>query len=192
MRQIESFFWGIVTALGALVIEIIFFITLSFYTDKASALSFSEIFLLPQFIIIATLIEEIFKYIILSKRTDAFSLEKTYLVNSFFVGLGFSSVEIIFIALSGTLPAWQFLAEITILHIGTSGLIGYFIAIRSRKKITVAIFAILIAVFFHAVYNLLTLNRDVFQNYAILILLGTLILINLSNFLRISHKFAQE
>jgi hypothetical protein len=192
MRQIESFFWGIVAALGALVLEFICFSGISaFFNSSSSTLSYSQVFLVPWFIVFAAFIEESFKYLIIFKRVTTFSLEKTFLINSFLVGLGFFSTELVVISLSGPLPALHFLIEIAILHIGTAGLIGYFIFTKNSKKISTFFFAIMVAVFFHSTYNLLTLERNYFQNYAIFALLGLLILINATNFLRIRSKLAQ-
>jgi hypothetical protein len=192
MKQIESFFWGIIAALGALVLEFIFFFGYSIYANPSGTFSFSQFFLIPSFIIAAAFIEETFKYIVISKRIEMLSLEKSYLVNSFLVGLGFFGVELGAIFLSGPLPATQFLVEIAIIHMGTAGLMGYFVAIGNPKKISTFIFATIVAVFFHAGYNLLTLRRDFIQNYAIFALLGLLFFINFVNFLRISRKLAQQ
>lgn len=192
MAQIESIFWGIIAALGALVIELVFFIGSSIYLNPSVEISFSQFFILPQFIIVAAFIEEIFKYIVISKRIDMFSLEKSYIINSFFVGLGFFGVEMGLILISGELPAIQFLIEIAIVHLGTAGLIGYFVAARNPKKVTTFLLAITFAIAFHASYNLLLLKREYVQNYFIFAILGLLILLNIANFFRISQKLAQE
>ena len=52
MQRIESLFWGIIAALGALTIELVFFTAIS----GSSALSFSQFFIIPQFIVVAALI----------------------------------------------------------------------------------------------------------------------------------------
>ena len=167
MAQIESIFWGIIAALGALVIELVFFIGSSIYINPTMEISFSQFFIIPQFIIVAACIEEIFKYIVISKRIERLSFEKSYIINSLLVGLGFFGVEIMLILTSKNLPAVQFLIEIAILHMGTSGLIGYFVAIKNPKKITTFLLAIIFAVAFHASYNLLILKREYVQNYLI-------------------------
>lgn len=193
MRQLESIFWGIIAALGALVIELIAFIGISAYINPDFTLSFSQFFIVPQFIIFFACIEELFKYIIISKRIEMLSLEKTYVINSLLVGLGFFGVELILISMSTkVLPTWTILAEIAILHMGTSGLIGYVVAIKNPKKFSTLLYVLPVAVFFHASYNLLTIKREYWQNYAIFALLGLLILINISNLLRISRKLAQQ
>ena len=72
MRQIESFFWGIIAALGALFIELLVFIGFSAIQNSGIRLSFSQLFLLPGFVIAAAFIEESFKYLIIAKRIDLY------------------------------------------------------------------------------------------------------------------------
>ena len=192
MAQIESIFWGIIAALGALVVELVFFIGSSIYFSPSAEISFSQFFIIPQFIIVAACIEEIFKYIVISKGIERLSFEKSYITNSLFAGLGFFGVEMALILMSKGLPGFRALIEIAIVHVGTSGLIGYFVAIKNPKKIATFLLAIVFAVAFHASYNLLLLKREYVQNYSIFAILGVLILINVVNFFRISNKLAQE
>jgi len=192
MTQIESIFWGIIAALGALVIELVFFIGSSIYINPTMEISFSQFFIIPQFLVVAVCIEEIFKYIVISKRIERLSLEKSCIINSLFVGLGFFGVEMALILMSKNLPGIQSLIEIAIVHIGTSGLIGYFVATKNPKKITTFLLAIVFAIVFHASYNLMVLKREFIQNYFIFTILGLLILFNIANFFSISRKLAQE
>ena len=67
MKLFESFLWGIIAALGALIVEIVFYIIASFFIDPTSSLPFSQFFIVPQFIIAAACIEEVLKYIIIFK-----------------------------------------------------------------------------------------------------------------------------
>lgn len=191
-NALESIFWGIIAALGALVVELIFFIGFSIYVNPIAEISLSQFFVIPQYILIAVCIEEIFKYIIIAKQIDQFSLEKSYIINSFFVGLGFLGVELALIFISNGFPPIQSLLEIAIIHIGTTGLIGYFVATGNPKKITTFLLAMFFAIAFHASYNLLLLKREPLQNYIVFVILGLLILLNIWNFFRISRKLAQE
>ncbi|KKQ53189.1 MAG: hypothetical protein US70_C0005G0023 [Parcubacteria group bacterium GW2011_GWD2_38_11] len=190
MAQLESFFWGIIAALGALIVELIVFIGFSMQTNQTNAISFLDLFIIPQFIIIGVCIEEIFKYIIISKRIEMFSMQRSYLVNSFLVGLGFFSVEIGLIMATGVAPETKLLIEIAIIHIGTAGLIGYMVATRNPKRMSTLIYAIIFAAFFHGAYNLLVLNRTFVLNYAIFGLLGLLVFINIVNLIRINARLA--
>jgi hypothetical protein len=189
MKYIESFFRGIIAALGALVLEIAFFAGFQIFGNPVSALSFSQFFIIPQFIIIAALIEEIFKYIVISKRIDMSSIENSILINSFLVGLGFFGVELALISALGTLPAWPSLAGIATLHIGTAGLIGYIITVKNPNKITTSLYAVSIAALFHIPYNLLSIKMgSLSENYPILIVLGLLVFLNIANFFRINRS----
>lgn len=187
----ESFLWGIIAAFGALIAEIIVFLGISAY--KNIEFSFDIFFAVPLFFLISACIEEFFKYIIISKKVESFSLEKSYIVNSMLVGLGFFGVELGFIYMSSSLlPAWNLLTEIGILHIGTAGLIGYIVAISNPGKFSTFLSAFSAAVIFHAAYNLLAMNRESSQNYLVFALLGLLVLINIINLLRISSKINQD
>ena len=187
----ESFLWGIIAAFGALIVEIIVFLGISVY--KNIEFSFDIFFAVPLFFLISACIEEFFKYIIISKKVESFSLEKYYIVNSMLVGLGFFGVELGFIYMSSSLlPAWNLLTEIGILHIGTAGLIGYIVAISNPGKFSTFLSAFSAAVIFHAAYNLLAMNRESSQNYLVFALLGLLVLINIINLLRISSKINQD
>ena len=135
MRQIESFFWGIIAALGALVIELILFIYFSIFSIHQADVSFSQLFTIPQFIILGVLIEELFKYIIISKCVERISSGILYIVNSIFVGLGFFLTEIGLASTTGTLPGANILIEVAIIHIGTAALIGYIVATKNPKKL---------------------------------------------------------
>ena len=192
MRQLESFFWGIIASLGALIVELIVFIGFSISTDPTANISFSQLFLVPQFIIIGACIEEIFKYIIISKRIEMLSMQRSYIVNSFLVGLGFFSIELGLILTNGIALQIRPLSEIAIIHIGTAGLIGYIVATKNPKKVGTFIYAMIFAAFFHSTYNLLILKRTFIIDYAIFALLAMLILINIVNFIRINNKLAQD
>lgn len=192
MRQLESFFWGIIAALGAIVIELIIFIIFSTTMSSASSVSFSQLFIMPQFIILAACIEEIFKYIIIAKKIDTFSFNRTYLLNSFLIGLGFLFIELGLASMSNPLPNLNILTEIAIIHIGTAGIIGYVVATKNPKKVSTFFQAIIFATFFHAAYNLLILERTSALNYKIPTLLAIMVLYNLINLLRINNKLAQH
>lgn len=192
MKQFESLLWGIIAALGALVVEFIVFISISAYTGQGSEISFFQFFAVPQFIFLFAGIEEFLKYIVISKRIEMLSLEKSYIINSMLVGLGFFGVEFGLIFMSFGLPDWKTLTEIALLHIGTAGLIGYIVAVRNPRKFLTFFYAFLLASAFHATYNLLVLKKEFLQNYLSLALLSLLVLINIINFFRISHKINRD
>ncbi len=192
MRQMESFFWGIIAALGALVIELIAFIYFSIFSFHQADISFSALFIIPKFIILGVFIEESFKYIIISKCVERMSLGRSYIINSLFVGLGFFLTEIGLASTTGVLPRANILTEVAIIHIGTAGLIGYIIATKNPKRLWVFLYTLIWASFFHGSYNFLITNRTSTINYVIFALLGMLLLINILNIIRINKKLAQD
>ena len=192
MKQIESFFWGIIAALGALVVELIVFMLFSASSNQIANLSFSQLFSIPQFVIAMVLVEEILKYTVISTRIDILSMRRSYLANSLLVGLGFFSIELGLILITGAVPQISILGEIALVHIGTAGLIGYIVATKNPKKISTFIHAKLLTIFFHGAYNLLIIKRTFILNYAVFALLVVLIFINLINLARINRKLAQD
>lgn len=191
MKLFESFFWGIIAALGALIVEIVFYIIASFFIDPTSSMPFSQFFIVPQFIIAAACIEEILKYIIIYKRFSVLPLEKSQLANALMIGMGFFLSELVLILVTRISPAPQFLVEIAIIHIGTAGLMGGILILRNVQKITTFLYAIMAAVAFHAAYNLLSIERNGFNNYLIFFFLVALALTNLGIFLytrKINHQ----
>lgn len=188
MRQLESFFLGIIAALGALFVELVIYILATLFFNFALEMSFTELFFLPQFIIIAAFIEEAFKYLIIAKRVEYFSIEKTYIVNSLIVGAGFAATEFWLLSTSNSLPNLQILLELAIIHLGSAGLMGYLLAFNNPKKISTFFYISMFATFFHASYNFLIQKRGYIENTLIILLLAFLVIANLVNFLRISSK----
>lgn len=191
-NSIESFFWGIIAALGALIVELVVFIFFSSSDNQVANSSFLQFFIVPQFIIIGVFIEEIFKYVVISKCVEKFSLQRSYITNSLFVGLGFFSIELGLILTTSMIVGINLLIELAIIHIGTAGIIGYIVAIKNPKKIGSFIYAMIFATFFHGAYNFLIIDRTFILNYAIFVLLGIIILINFINLIKINNKLAQD
>lgn len=192
MRQLESLFWGIIAALGALAIQLMLFIAISLYTNPGGPFSLNQFLIMPAFIIGAALTEELLKYLIIAKRIDDISLEMTYILNSMLVGLGFFAIELLLIYFNSALPSTQVLAQLAIVHIGTAGLMGYFIAVGNPKKISTFLKALIWALAFHAGYNLLQLKPTAISNVATLALLLLLILANIGNIFRLRRKLAEH
>jgi len=184
MKLFESFFWGIIAALGALIVEIVFYIITSFFINPIGTMPFIQFFIIPKFIIAAACIEEILKYIIIFKRFSVLPPEKSKLANALMIGLGFFLFELVLILATRISPASQFLIEIAIIHIGTAVLMGGILIVKNIQKIAAFLYAIAAAVIFHAAYNLLSIERNNLNNYLIFFGLGLLIIINLGIFLR--------
>lgn len=187
MNQLESFFWGIIAALSALIVEIIFYIIILFFMGETTA-SLSQSFTFPEFIAVFAFIEEAFKYIVIFKRLRLPSVKKIGLVNVFFIGFGFFLFESVLIVSTKTLPSLWPLLEIAIVHIGTAILIGGILIIKNTSKIvTNFVYAMAASLFFHIAYNFLSMDRHSTYNYAVFFILGSLIIVNLGIFLHLKR-----
>ena len=183
MNQIESFFWGIIAALSALIVEIIFYTIILFFMGKTTA-SLSQFFTFPEFIAVFAFIEEFFKYIVIFKRIHLPSVKKTGLVDIFSIGFGFFLFESTLIISTKTLSSFWPLLEISIVHIGTAILIGSILIIRKTSNVvTNFVYAMAASLFFHVAYNFLSIDRYSTYTYGIFFILGLLIIVNLGIFL---------
>lgn len=193
MKQLESFFWGIISAISALFVEYILFFGYVYYKNPLGELNIGAYLSIPLFIILMAFIEESFKYLIILKRIDYLSLEKTYIINSLFVGLGFFLIELLFIYFNyQQAPAFNFisLGQIMLLHMTTAGIMGYRIAIKNPGKNSTLLTTLFITTTIHASYNLCVQNNNLYIHYLIYILLGALIIKTIYNISSISKKLA--
>ena len=104
------------------------------------------------------------------------------------VGLGFFSVELGIILISGAITKIEPLGEIALIHIGTAGLIGYVVATRNPGKAATFLSAVFFASVFHAAYNFLTIDRTFILNYAVFALLTILMISSIANIMRLPSK----
>jgi hypothetical protein len=196
MKYLESFFWGILAALGALLTEFIILNILQITAFSKNIMNIELFFSSLPFIAIAATTEEIFKYIVIAKKIEDFFIERSIIFGSFLIGLSFCVVEVALIYTQIDrqslmhFPNLRYVIEICILHLSTAGIIGYFIATSNPAKISTLIKAILCTVSIHFIFNLLALHRGYVVNYLIFILLLFLAAINILNTLRIHKKLA--
>jgi len=192
MKQLESFFWGAIAALGALVIQMIAVMAIGAFQDPYAKTTSLAYLSTVWGIIGAAFVEELFKYIVITKRIEYLSLEKSFVVNSLFVGLGFFAVELALLHLKHV-PITQnilVLGKIGIIHVATAGIIGYRIAIRNPKKIATFISTLLVVTTIHSAYNLLVNYPNQLTEPLISTLLGFLICVTVFNFFHISKQLA--
>jgi hypothetical protein len=192
MKQFESFFWGIIAALGAMVGQIFFFVLFSTFLDPAGKMSYGDFFSIPVFILVTAFIEEFFKYLMLTRRILGISSARNFLSNTFLMGIGFLAVEFFLISNSG--GAFQLLptAGIVVLHLATTLLLGLLIQTNGASKISLAPLPLLLASGFHASYNLAISQANVFFSYLAILALFVLILADLFLFSRSRKMLAQE
>ncbi|MEI8343907.1 MAG: hypothetical protein WCF93_03090 [Candidatus Moraniibacteriota bacterium] len=193
MKKLESFFWGIIAAVGAGVVQFIFFILFSIFTDPAGKLSYGDFFSIPVFILVIAFVEEFFKFLMLARRITGISSKKTFFYNALLMGLGFFFVEFLLIIISITsATSFQSITEIALLHLSTTAFLSYFIFTANSKKISSAVFAVLTASIFHGAYNFCISQANVFADYLAIIILTALIFIDLVLFLRLGKELAQD
>ena len=154
MHLIKSFVFGLLGALGALVLELI--ISNLYFIVSGQEINLAYFEKMTFFLFAVVLIEEIFKYLMLSKLNHQ---KPAGFATILFFGLGFSIIEIFSALLSNSLGQdmpylFPFLVGIFLLHTATSGVIGNFIF--SGKNTTPLSIAkiILIASGLHLAYNL--------------------------------------
>ncbi len=192
MKQFESFFWGIIAALGAGVVQFVFFILFATFADPTSNLSYAQFFAIPVFIATTAFIEELFKYLLISKRILEHSSERNFLLNAFLFGLGFFAVEFALILASSPTLQLPTTAGIAALHLGTTIFMSFFIATRSSKGSNFSLLALLLATILHVLYNLAIAGANQFSGYFAIALLIILLFIDLKLFLRFNQELAQD
>ena len=167
---LKIFFYGMVAALIAAVVEIQAFGILEFFVG-AKVQTFL-IFLLSEFILIA-LVEEVCKFLIVKEKVvghSEFDEPVDTMIYMIIVALGFAAFEN-FLVLSSlffpllTKPAIGDIALVsslrflgaTFLHALCSGLIGYFLALsffETKKRLILIIKGLGIAVLLHGLFNI--------------------------------------
>lgn len=179
MNRFQPFFLGILAAIGALFLEVLFldFSSPSFSVGKNGL---TENFFSLNFLFFsAIIIEELLKYFLiiglLPKRNDI-------VFNSFFLGLGFSSVEL-------ALIYWNYQAGIeleissiigtALIHVATSVIIAYSVWENARNKITAFLGGFIPAFIVHFLYNISSATETRYSdriNIALMIFLPMLTL----------------
>ena len=181
-KYIESFFLGILAALGSLVvIEAITTLIQLFSTNKQQTSSFDLSIYIPIFLTFSAFSEEFFKYLIIKKKLSVSFRNYKLPIASIFLGLGFASVEILFFYSNSLLISENLssIAQISALHIITSALIGHLVLFSFLKKldpINTLILSIVPSFSVHLIYNFFELENIGFQSKIVLLLAFILIL----------------
>lgn len=194
MKKIELFFWGILTALGALLVEVLIAFGLAAYQHKGATLDFEFFNGSLALLVVFVLIEELFKYLIIAKKIEALSLGRSFIFNSLFIGAGFALTEIGLIVLQsgGFANEPSALGRIAIVHIATAGIMGYSLALGNPKRVSTAFKALLVPSILHLAYNLLAFKGNDFGyvDQLVVFLLTLLVFSNIANIIRLPKKLA--
>lgn len=165
MKFIRPFFFGILAALGALFLELIIGMLVGSPQDLKNIFSDQITPLLAS----AVLTEELLKFTFIYRRSwelkvyfqdsnSSVGLEKVVFLNSIFIGLGFSFIELAFIffslpSIKDALTLKLAISGILIIHTATSAIMGYLLARYESAKYVVIPTILIAAVFIHLFYN---------------------------------------
>ncbi len=184
----KSFFWGLVAGSGALVTEVFLLVIFSIFNFPEEKISFSVSQPKINWLIISALIEEFFKLIIIFKAARLFSRGKELIANSFLVGVGFATLEIISVAknyFSEIAVAPEEVAGLFIIHGATAILMGcFFLWSKEKVKVKYIFLSFLTATYFHLIYNLTVWAKgEILGNFLFFLFLVFLTIISVGNFL---------
>ncbi|HEX7586162.1 MAG TPA: hypothetical protein VF390_00825 [Patescibacteria group bacterium] len=161
----RSFFFGITAALGALFLEIFFGMIIN-SPQVLTDIFFNQV---TPFLVLAVLTEEILKFTFIYKRRSELKIyfqnigtqkviKKEIFFNSFFIGIGFSFIELLFVffslpSLGDTLNLKMAILGILIIHTATSSIMGYLLAKYETVIFSLILMTLLITTTAHLFYN---------------------------------------
>ena len=163
MRYGESFFWGVLAAAGALVLQMFFSLLGELFFSIETQRQFIDGLLTasPVFFVVAVVIEEILKYAFILQRAHRLQcFGRAIMIHALFIGSGFATLELVFLLFRENTLSAIFSTDalgIFLLHILTAGIIG-FVCMHMQSPITKFVRAIFIVSLIHVFYNILTLS----------------------------------
>lgn len=152
--MIKAFFFGILAAVSALVVEQ----AVQIFTG--GILETEIILKLSWLLIVSAAVEESLKYLLIYKNSLELESKKKIIVSSLWLGAGFALTEIL-LYLSGqnvtwSSSAWPFLGILSV-HLVTSGYAGYLLTKKQNIYVLTAR-ALLFNTILHILYNFAILN----------------------------------
>lgn len=191
-QKLESFFLGIIAAISSMFAMGLVIISLPMINGNLKEADAYAYLLLPQYIVVAAFIEEFFKFLFISKRIAKFSYQRNIVMNSLFLGIGFSLTETMLLLMgNGKTPGFASFASAIALHSFIASFVGYNIAIKKKSKFYFSILLLSAATILHSIYNYLVANTPDNQNYIAITLVFMLVLINLRNYFKIDKELAK-
>ena len=153
LEKFKMFFWGMLAALGALVLESV---ALIFATPFATTTSIAPSWLMP----VGVFIEELFSLVLIGKLLQNSSDKNHLFSRALFFGIGFSVPEILLnIADYPILSQEIFLSYLGLLliHSAMAGIFGYHFSTSENFRLN-TLFFLGLAFFFHLLFNLAILH----------------------------------
>lgn len=164
IKKLQSFFLGILAAISALFLEILF-LNLSDPFSPVDKNGITEnFFSLDFFFFSAIAIEELLKFFLIS---GLLSKRKDIVFNSFLLGLGFSSVELAFVYWNhktGIEFEVSSIIGMLLIHISTSVIIAYSVWKNARNKIPAFLGGFIPAFIIHSLYNISSTTETIYSN----------------------------
>jgi hypothetical protein len=191
-NAIHSLSWGVITAGMSLFFQL-FAISVLFPLSASSInieLIDNSLLLLAAY----ALIEESFKYFIVSKKINILSYGRGFILNAWISGIGFSLFEMFVIYQKNIHANIEFsnldLVKTSLLHIFTFGIFGYTLGIREKNsfKIGVLIFNFIV----HFIYNYSILFLDAYSYYISSAIIIALFVINMFYLIIVNKKLASD
>lgn len=151
-KFIKPFLLGTIAALGALFLELVFYLIFPEQQTQQDYYSKATLFL---FLVVA--VEETLKVLIIYKNSEDFSNENDIFISSFFVGAGFAIAELFLKDLGSRELFSNGNLSIALVHILTAGLAGYLVSGQRplRKNYLAKIWLLVFLI--HLSYNLLVI-----------------------------------
>ncbi|HBI17215.1 MAG TPA: hypothetical protein DDY52_03675 [Candidatus Moranbacteria bacterium] len=191
-NTIQSLFWGIITAGMSLIFQLVI-ISLAIssrYSAETDKILLGSVL----FLAIYSLSEESFKYFIVTKKIINLSYGKTFLLNSWIAGIGFSLVESFIIYQKNISEKIDFslidVFSTAPLHILTFGTLGYFLAISEKQGLNIKI--LLFNFIIHLIYNYSIIYLESYSHLITGLLITILLIINIYGFLIVNKKLASD
>lgn len=151
-KFIKPFLFGIIAALGALILELVFYLIFPEQETRQDYYSKITIFL---FLVVA--VEEALKILMVYKNSQELKKENDIFVSSFFVGAGFALTELFLKDLESKELFSIGNLNIVLVHILTAGLAGYFLSKERTPKRNYLLKIWLLVFLIHLAYNLLVI-----------------------------------
>lgn len=191
---LKIFFYGMLSAIPAIFIELGFFQELNKFNFSPYVASFLNVFIGVAFT------EEILKYLIVRfkvLKSPEFDEPPDVMLYMIIAALGFAALENLLIFLSSeayfmefaqtlTLSIFRFISA-TFLHALTSGTLGYFMAIaffKTRKRTAFLFLGFLIVTMLHGLYNFYIIRGEGYSK----LIVPTIIIIGLAIFVSQGFK----
>lgn len=145
---IQAFFEGIITALGALVLELSVLAIFNLNSAESSLIT----------LFICVILEEIMKYAIIYNHYLKSKYREKIIYSAIFIGLGFSAMELFLKQLDYQKTITLPILGIFLIHMITSSIVGFFLWKKCTQTTITATILIILNTLIHFFYNFIILN----------------------------------